>query len=605
MPKEVRRGDCRRRLWRRWRLPCNIIILALPLLAFWLLAAILLFLLSLGLLCVIGVQTAGDETIALVGTLIAAIIGFAVQQWNTLAQEEKERRERRHRALREIEDLRKALRAGDYVQALSLYRSFRERQRGGPWEDLEVERVLESAWLETAPVPLRVWTGLCEEPGELRVDRECVEALVWAWRLEEERAERVLDKMIAKENLRQLVEVLGSDAAGVLLLRSPGIGKRLDALHREKDLSQEQKKDLRKLRTLRRRPVRLPPPWYGVDRPPDPEDVAEAVRRLGLSGNPFGPEQAELDPKMKDYGIWPRSLSRARGPRPALVFGSPGHGKTAAALLLMYRCLFPPANPEEGKVFPVRLDLIETWPETCPGWLDVLGRAVAETLLQASVLDPYALFEQKPDVASAIAFLFSTHLRSDALELRLRRAEMEEGSRYYVLGEVQRLTGGFTLETPLDVYTTLDLIGKARPAGLTCTYIFLDLPSVLCRWNLSTVTASLQPLLEIAMPLASRGVYLKAFLPDRLREGLAGAWFEEPISLVWSDNDLLEMLRRRLTGVVKIESLEQICDAEARQLAPDERLVRAAKGSPRELVRLGNRMLAGARSAKLTSEDLP
>ncbi|HIP96810.1 MAG TPA: hypothetical protein EYH32_06295 [Anaerolineae bacterium] len=182
---------------------------------------------------------------------------------------------------------------------------------------------------------------------------------------------------------------------------------------------------------------------------------------------------------------------------------------------------------------------------------------------------------------------------------------MEEGSRYYVLGEVQRLTGGFTLETPLDVYTTLDLIGKARPAGLTCTYIFLDLPSVLCRWNLSTVTASLQPLLEIAMPLASRGVYLKAFLPDRLREGLAGAWFEEPISLVWSDNDLLEMLRRRLTGVVKIESLEQICDAEARQLAPDERLVRAAKGSPRELVRLGNRMLAGARSAKLTSEDLP
>ncbi len=600
MPGKIR-GRARR-LLRRWGLPLNVILLALPLLVFWLLVALGLFFISLGLLCLLGVQTADKEVSALVGMLIATAIGFAVQQWNTLDQAEKERRDLRQRALEEIEGLRESLRSGDYAHALSLYQAFRKRLVWGAWQELEVEQALENAWL-AAPSPLRVWADLCEGLKGLKSNWECIEALVWAWRLGEDKAGQKLDEVISGETLCQVSEVLQSDPAGVLLLRSPAIGRRLDAL-RGKELSAEQKKCLEDLTTLRQRPVRLPLPWRGAERPPDPREIREAVERLGLQDNPFGPEQAELDPRLKDYGIWPRSLDQARGPRPALVFGPSGSGKTAAALLLTLKCLSPPASPEEGNVFPVWLGpVVEAWPEASAGWLELIGRALAEALLQVSALDPYALFEQEAGVASAIAFLLSKVFGAGALDQHLRRAGLQDGARHYVLSEIRRWAGELASETHLDEYTSLDLIGKARPAELACTYVFLDLPNGL-RVRSPSTAASLASLLEMGLPLASRGVYLKVFLPECLQGDLAGFWFEEPLSLTWQGDELSEMLSRRL-HMVGLDSLAQICDSPARRLDPDQQLVHAAGGLPRELVRLGNQMLASARGERLTPGDLP
>jgi len=610
MPERVRRKRAVRRWWRRWSTPLDMIVWSLPLLAFWLLVAVLLFFLSLRLLRASGVQTADKETIALVGTLIAAIIGFAVQQWNALAQERKARNERRRRALREIEELRESLCSGEYARALSLYWAFQERQAWGAWQDLEVERALESIWLRMAPSPLRVWVELSEGRRQLdirRMEREDIEALVWAWRLDQEGARQKLDGVVSGENLCRLAEVLGNEPAGMLLLRSPAVGMRLDALRRSKDLDPEQKKCLKRLRTLRRKSVRLPSPWHELDRPPDPIGVAGALKRLGLRHNPFGPEQAELDPWLKNYGVWPRSLEYVRGSHPALVFGIPGSGKTAAALLLMQRCLFPPGNPAEGAVFPVRLEpLIAAWPETRLEWLDVLGRAVAETLIQVGALDPYGLFDQKSAAASAIAYLWLQHLGpDDVLRAHLRRAGLDgRAALDRIAGEVRRLTRGLSPEAALDLVAYLDLLSKARPSGLCCTYVFVDWSASTGAKELAAAVPSLRLLLGMAMSLAARGVYLKMFLSASLRADLADAWFEEPISLTWQDDELRKMLQQRLEWA-KPDSLLQICDREARRLDPDGRLVQAAKGSPRELVRLGNRMLAKARGERLTLEDLP
>ncbi len=590
MPKKARQKKCTRWLWRRWKVPLDMIVSAFPLLVFWSAVGVVIFILL------------GEITL----TFITSIIGFVVQQWSFLAQERKARDERRRGALEEVKVLGEILRSGDYAHALSLYRDFRERLEWGAWQDLEVEGALKGIWLAAAPAPLKVWSELSDGHRELRVERECIEALVWAGRLGEKEAEQRLEEVISKESsLCQLVEALGSDPSGIFLLRNPVVGKRLDHLRREKKLGQEQKKCMRKLRTLRRKTVRLPSLWDGVTRPPDPLNVAEAWGRLGFEANPFGPEQAEQDPWLKDYGIWPHSLERVRGARPALVFGASGVGKTAAALILMQKSLFPPANPEEGQVFPVWLEpLVDAWPESCSAWLDVVGRAVAETLLRAGASDPYILFEQEASATAAIATLLLHHLGPlDVLGGHLRRMGLESTAHDYVMGAVRRLTKGLSPKTALDMITSLELLGGARPSGLCRTYLFVDWSAGVGAKRL-TVAPSLRTLLEMAVVLASKGMYLKIFLPDRLREDLGGSWFEEPATLSWQDDNLREMLQRRLE-VAGRQSLEQICDEETRQLDPDGWLVQAAKGSPRELVRLGNQMLAGAKGAKLTRKDLP
>jgi hypothetical protein len=195
----------------------------------------------------------------------------------------------------------------------------------------------------------------------------------------------------------------------------------------------------------------------------------------------------------------------------------------------------------------------------------------------------------------------------ESLRIHLQRAGLEaRGARDYVLGEVRRLTGESVSEAPLDVIALMDLLGKARPAGPSQSYVVIDLPVEPDNEHLPAVSRSLRLLLQMAVPLASRGMHLKVFLPERLRSEVVGSWFEEPISLVWKDEELRDMLQRRLkVARSDLESLEQICDSEARKLDPDSGLVRAANGSPGRLVRLGNEMLARVKGERLTPGDLP
>jgi len=575
-------------------------------LAFWVLAGLALYSGIYGLLsCLAGTPLSGRELVrriylAFAGeggkesttvllAFVTGLLGFGAQQWHSFLEEKH--KEQRQKALEELENLRAFLREKRYRSALSLYRALGERCQER-WRDLDVEKDLRSVWEETAPRPLREWANLCRERGTVvSLTPETLETLVWGWRLDREQAEALLGKVAVSERL----EDLKSFAIGNLdLLRSEAIGRCLNALE-SAGLSEEQRATLNALQSWRREPLFLPSPWVGVTRSPDPPGVAQRLKGWGFVYNPFGPEWAESDSRLGDHGVWPASLEEARGLRPALVFGSTGSGKTAAALLLWHKCLNPRGNPEEPDVFPVHLE-VGHWPGNPDEWLDVIGRAVAEALLQACACAPYSLLEGEN--GPAIGQLLSCYWEIPVLEARLRGMGLTETARDYIASEIEEFAANHTRPDSVELK---HLVGAARPQGMQATYLILDLPSPSPAMNLSPVAYSLACLLSLAFPLTSASIYLKAFIPDVLKSALQPFSPLPPIDLTWSEGDLKEVLERRLQRASEglIDSLGAICYSTQYPPDPDTWLVQQAQGSPRRLVRLGNQMLLEAAGAFL------
>jgi hypothetical protein len=534
----------------------------------------------------------GKESTTVLLAFVTGLLGFGAQQWRSIVEESRERRERRQKALEELENLRTHLREKRYRSALSLYWTLREKCRK-IWADLDVEKDLRSMWEEMAPRPLQEWMRLCEEGlVSVRLAIETLEALVWGWRLDREhrgQAKVLLERVVAPgclEGLKSLVQ------DNLDLLRSDAIGLRLDELE-SAGLSEEQQASLNDLQSWRREPLFLPAPWAGVTRSPDLSGIAQRLEGWGFVYNPFGPEWAESDPRLRDYGVWPASLEEARGFRPALVFGPPGSGKTAAALLLWHKCLNPPGKPEEPDVFPVHLE-VGRWPGSPEEWLDAIGRAVAEALFQVCVRAPYSLLEGKN--GPSIGQLLSCYWEPPVLEARLRGMGLTETGQNYIVSTIEEFATGYTRP---DFVGLKYLIGAARPEGLEVTYLILDLPSHSLNANPSS---SLACLADLAFPLTYAGLYLKIFVPDALQSNLQPFWPLSPLYLEWSEEELREMLQTRLQKASEgqVDSLGAICSSARYPPNPDTWLVQQAHGSPRRLVRLGNQMLQETARASLS-----
>jgi hypothetical protein len=580
-------------------------------LAFWVLAGLALYSGIYGLLsCLAGTPLSGRELVrriylAFAGeggkesttvllAFVTGLLGFGAQQWRSIVEESRERRERRQKALEELENLRTHLREKRYRSALSLYWTLREKCRK-IWADLDVEKDLRSMWEEMAPRPLQEWMRLCEEGlVSVRLAIETLEALVWGWRLDREyreQAKALLKDVVAPEHLENLKSLVQNNLD---LLRSEAIGQRLDDLG-SAGLSEEQRASLNDLQSWRREPLFLPAPWAGVTRSPDLPGIAQRLEGWGFVYNPFGPEWAESDPRLGEYGVWPASLEEARGFRPALVFGPSGSGRTAAALLLWHKCLNPPGNPEEPGVFPVHLE-VGRWPGSPEEWLDAIGRSVAEALFQVCVRAPYSLFEGKN--GPAIGRLLSCYLEAPVLEARMLGMDLTETARDYIAGEVREFVADYARP---DFVELKCLIGAARPEGMQATYLILDLPSHSPTANLSSAISSLACLAGLALPLASAGLYLKIFVPDALQSNLQPFWPLPSLYLAWSEEELREILQTRLQKASEgqVNSLGAIYSIAQYLSDPDTWLVQQAQGSPRNLIRLGNQMLQEASEASL------
>lgn len=570
-----------------------LFVVGLYSLVYWLLS-----LLSGEMPCIQGVvkqvrDVVSEATVAV--ALLSGIATFLARQWQEFAERERKQTEQRREALRELEQLSTLLDQRRYSKAVDLYRRFQERCKIGYWQDIGVWDDVQSLWQRKAPLPLQRWTEVLMERLSPRPDPTTLEALIWGYHLDhrnwEEKGKEIIAQLIIPDNLEHLASLFGKEPEfRRSLLRSEIVGQRLEELHQS--VSEEQRPHLDTLLNWRKLPpVGIPLPWEKIGRPPDPQEFAEWLKQQDFQINPFGPEMAELDPWLSEYGHWPSALEFARGPRPALVLGLPGSGRTAAALLLYQKCLWPPGNPEEAGTFPVWLEPI-SWPQSPDGWLEEIGRALAEALLRVCGRDPYALFtapEMSVTVVSLLARYFGP---ADRIEPHLRRQGLSGSTLDYVLGEVEAYAGLVAGEMP-DQVTLKDLIGKARPADMKFTYLILDVPTFQPTDGDMRLT-SLKALLEMTGPLARQGVCLKLFLPEGVGKEVLPSWPLLPIFLEeWPENDLRQMLEKRLikSSEGNIENLKVILSEQEYPPDPDTWLVQSAQGLPRRLVVLGNQML--------------
>lgn len=513
-----------------------------------------------------------SESPSFLAAFVTALLGFAAQQWRSW------REERRREIFGELEHLNQALEGRDFADALRLYHSFRRRCQG-IWKGLGAEERIGDAW-ENAPPPLQIWAELSENRREPALEWEILEALVWGWRIDPEHrevAKGFLPKIIPHNQLGTLVTLLEKNPAWRTILRSDLLGEWLSELPESPEADT--------LKMWRDAPPHLPSPWEGVLRPPEDKGFADWLESWGFSFNPFGPEHTELDPELAEYGVWPAALEGVRGHRPAIVFAHPGLGRTAGARLLAHACS-EAATPETG-AFPVFVEA-DNWPQTPQGWLEAIGRAVAKGLLRACVQDPYALFEHSggPAVAQLLAFCFGT---GESLAALLHRIGMDGEAHAYILHEVGRFsTGG---QSP-DQAMLEDLLQRARTAGFMCTYAILDIP-LPSPSEMASAGLSISTLLGLVIPLSSRRVFLKIFLPEALRPSPGWLWPMEPLSLRWSEKELREAIKKRLQTASdgNVKTLAGIC---SHYPHPETWLVQSANGSPRQLVRLGNQLLKEA-----------
>lgn len=568
-------------------------------------------------------------------TLLTAMVGFGIQQWARLTDEGWERK-KKDRALEAIETLRDHLENQEYEQGMACYLELRDSVDPA-WQDGFVQERLEQVWKQAAPAELQTWVEhrtpggasrrdlltygsaecLSEPEAECSEDLATLRAMAWAFEnlpSAAREAPAALAALVRAKPAMALVldEVLGHDAGARILLADPAVKQILDDLDRDEEDGEIRAGARRLLSRLPLPSLRGRPspnvPW-AKERPADRFEVARGVRALGFSVNPFGPERAELDPLLPEYGVRPAWFwDRLRGSWPALAYGPPGSGKTGLAFLLAHDCWFPPASPREPETFPVYVSLPIGLPARASGrgLLDRVAEGVAEALLQAAVDYPGGFLTLEAPGRTATAQLMVLCLAGDvpeALEPRLQHSGL--GSRALgVLAEVLRLTRVHTPNQRVSETALVELLGRARPAGYSRTFALVDLQGRPDALSTPAVAGAVDYLLATAVRLAARDVYLKVFVPCEETCSLVDHIPLETVELSWADDDLREALRRRLVHVGQVSLAAVFSDPGGVYPDPDGRLVRAASSSPGRLIRLGNQVLARVEGPPLRPEHL-
>ncbi len=532
----------RRLRWAYWRSseswPLTMIgqfIRALLLLGLWLLvgSCIVRFLLPYLLP---GVQLADKETIALLGTLLTALIGFGIQQWRGLEEEKQRESQKREEALTVIDELTSLIRDNP-SEGARRYLEF--KAKGGVWQSGQVRARLDEIWEKNAPRELKTAVALMEgSPLKEVEESEIRDALLWAY--------------------THLDDDWRCRAA--------------DVLHRV-GVSTPQQERLW-LSLLRIHPTSS----ADVD-----WDRMRGLRQLGLERNPFGAEKAEADPlfllEVRTYPSW---WSKVTPIQSGLFVAEYGGGRTTMALLLAHDLL------QSKEAFPVY------WkPASVEMSPNHLVQAIAQALVNYIALRPSVYISSAHSARTAIARLLNGCF-ADPLDA-LRRAGLPavgEGQR--VLRELESLLDTLRFSRPLLPNDYLPLLNDARLSEFPHTLVLLDIqqePGESALWHILTLMD----------PLARTGVFLKVFLPVSPNTEHLGE------RILWSGEDLKELLSRRFALLGPGETLEAWCELKKwRELPPDDRLIAAARGNPAALIRLGNRLLSriGQTGHRLTPDDV-
>ncbi len=557
----------------RWLISQIVLFLkALPLLACWLVLGIVLFWLAKK--SPLGQELGIEPNIALFATLLTALVGFGVQQWNHLVDDEKTRRAQREAARGEIDSLLQVL-SDNLSEGARLYRQY-ARKIDSVWQDAEVKDYFAKKWEENAPRELRSIVSLRERlehgggsPYD-RYDPVVANDLEWAYENLDEDWQQSIAGMVTNN------WGIGSD-----LLRN----KVEDPLWRAVVPSRA-----------------VVSPWTSLEQSAsdsDSSDIAKGVRFLGLEENPFGALAAESDYLLFRHPVLSDKLQRLKVAQPTLVVGEQGSGKSAYALLLIREALLSRVT------FPIYCVGLPALPART-AQLDGLVNALAQTLLRFIAARPQFFNKQSIAGRSAMVDLWGRYIGAhQILTLRLQQAGLAPiGVGEEVLKEVTRLIPEVGLPDSSDVTHLLALLTNARPREFTSTFMVLDLPNQVLD-HCASVIAQLKALLELTQPLAHCNVFLKVFLPKALLPALKDMSSLDQVTLDWSVSDLRDLILMRMANVHE-SSLSALCDPKEGNLDPDERLAKAAQGSPRRLIQLGNELLArvGKQQRQLARQDL-
>jgi hypothetical protein len=581
--------------------------------------------------------------------MAAGLAAFAIEEYRGARQRQQKREQVKKACLIKIEHLR-LLVSQDPAKAAQTYHEYRKKTEAeDDWKDADVAARLEDVWQEIRSSPWQ--PPLLERASEHFAkasfhDAQVIVNLVSdldpnysparavataigfaltedrdAWLKERgptqiiaslqgmdrdygnmargtlirERVADLLGHLIRAEYVREVDRQLGATEHGLDLLREAECKQKLKQLADDENVSSEARAAAERLLAQCQQSPRWVAPW-----PPTRPDIPRAWKSwLDLAEfafNPFGPEVAELDPLLPGFAL-DIAFERIRGARPVMVLGEPGSGKTAAALLLMHNCNDPPERPYESGAFPIY----------CPLRLDVSfqsdRRIYLETLAQAStrasirylVIKPNGLLELAPPRQEKLAELLV--ICAGSLE-RLAR-QLRQASTGAVSGRLLRALGlldaGVRTAGELSEQAWLDLLSGALPAEFSHLYALVDVAGVPADEAPAAATR-LRPLLELSAPLAAIGVHLKLFVPKALEPYLGDLNGFDTVALSWDRQALRDALRERIRrandphATTGRDSLEALCDLSAQGMGMDDLLVNAA-ATPRDLVRLGNRLL--------------
>lgn len=331
-------------------------------------------------------------------------------------------------------------------------------------------------------------------------------------------------------------------------------------------------------------------PWAKTSPPTDP-GVQRWLMEQGLHMDPFRASSAEQEPELKRMLYKHPCFTEVVRPGSNVLLGQAGTGKTTARLFFEQHCY--QAGPAVW--FPVRYELLpEKSDQSLTG---TIVAAFGEALIPYIVRNPHKLtgLEREPR-ATVVSVLLAGTGSLKGLEETLRViafSELPEASYSLMLDMLRDAANSSVSADELQDTTLVALMERvARHLGFEHLYLLVDgLEGRLSRAP-SRITGWLEALLDNAPRWADHRIYLKLFLPTEAEKQLPGLSDLDSCYLIWEPGQLLELLRQRLRVASDdtIDSLQALTDPSVAR--PDEQLVEAAKGLPRQLIRLGCQLLS-------------
>ncbi len=554
--------------------------------------------------------------------LLAIIVGAVVTQ--TLQRQAEERRQREEEARRQQQEEEHRRRERETVisqalaqlklkvdqdpfAALILYETLHD-QRDFPWDIEEARQRLQDAWQEAAPDWLRRYASL-RKGGAWSAARPDAEALLEAHRRGDQTVQNTVYELfghwlegladqatsdeICQSQLKPTLDPwIATPDDGRLIWDSTPVKNARDKLTRQAEGKGWKQTAWLISQTDNVLQGRLQWPCLWPERRPEDTEgfrkLSEHLkreRRLELRFNPFGPEQAELDPLLPDFASLD-FVKRMASPRPAIAFGAEGTGKTATAMLLAQRR--PGEGPSDDKAFAIypvtgyRLDV----PMTRGDWLDVIESAFAAYHARFLALNPYP-FGVFPSYRTAVLMLLLCHYGTAEALLAVLRKEGVESDAVLdrVRAEAQTITG----DGRWSEHERVRLLGQTVPPTLEHAYLIVDLELSSKQVHWPMAADNMRSLIELAVPLAQQRIYLKVLLLDQIKDYWEVPKWIEHFDLTWSDEQLRALLdvRFRTTGSF---AFSEICDP--RSGDPEALLIKRSSGNPRCMIQLGNRLLS-------------